>query len=465
MTGTSERMKNWYGPDRKKWLPGAEIPSYLTGEHPGDYGFDPLGLADPSGPGNFERYREAEVLHGRWAMLGIVGCLVPELLAKVSGAPLPGEGVWFKAGAALFDGGIDYMGNPGLIHAQSAAAIIFFQVVLMGAIESYRWNMTKEQGLDRTYPGGPFDPMGMAGTGDELALRKVREIKNGRLAMVSIVGYWAQAASTHVGPLENWAAHLANPFGMNVMTDMAMFTTSGSKEDIALFAMTGTSERMKNWYGPDRKKWLPGAEIPSYLTGEHPGDYGFDPLGLADPSGPGNFERYREAEVLHGRWAMLGIVGCLVPELLAKVSGAPLPGEGVWFKAGAALFDGGIDYMGNPGLIHAQSAAAIIFFQVVLMGAIESYRWNMTKEQGLDRTYPGGPFDPMGMAGTGDELALRKVREIKNGRLAMVSIVGYWAQAASTHVGPLENWAAHLANPFGMNVMTDMAMFTVSSAK
>jgi len=136
-------------------------------------------------------------------MLGAAGCLGAEVL---------GQGDWYSAPLPLVQGGhATYFGAEVPFDLGTLAAIEF---AAMAGVESFRGNAEPEK---RIYPGGAFDPMGMAkGNLEEL---KVKEIKNGRLAMLACLGFVAQHQATGASPIQALTAHLADPFGANFATN------------------------------------------------------------------------------------------------------------------------------------------------------------------------------------------------------------------------------------------------------
>ena len=107
------------------------------------------------------------------------------------------------------------------------------EVGLMGAAETYRrsgsgppgfspgigkFESSVFDGADSLYPGGPFDPLQLAQDPEVFQELKVKEIKNGRLAMVSVLGFAIQGYVTGEGPYANWSKHVADPFGYNLLT-------------------------------------------------------------------------------------------------------------------------------------------------------------------------------------------------------------------------------------------------------
>lgn len=167
-------------------------------------------------------------------MLAAAGMIIPEGLAA-NGADIKGA-TWFETGAEMLNGGtLNYFAVPWAVISNPLPlfAIVAVEVLLMGAAENYRRTGTGPKGyspgvgkfesdvfdgLDSLYPGGPFDPLGLADDPEVFQELKVKEIKNGRLAMVSVLGFAVQAAVTGEGPYANWSKHVADPFGYNLLT-------------------------------------------------------------------------------------------------------------------------------------------------------------------------------------------------------------------------------------------------------
>ncbi|KAE9457154.1 hypothetical protein C3L33_10947, partial [Rhododendron williamsianum] len=78
------------------------------------------------------------------------------------------------------------------------------------------------EGLEPGYPGGPLlNPLGLAKDIKNAHEWKLKEIKNGRLAMVAILGFFVQAQVTHVGPIDNLVYHLSDPWHRTIIQTLA----------------------------------------------------------------------------------------------------------------------------------------------------------------------------------------------------------------------------------------------------
>ncbi len=199
----------------------------------GDYGFDPLGLMDPEGAGGFidpNWLVYAEIINGRFAMLGAAGAIAPEILGRAGLIPQETALPWFQTGVIPPMGTYGYWADP--------YTLFVFEIALMGFAEHRRaqdyykpGSMGKQYFLgfekflegsgDPAYPGGPvFNFLGFGKNEKELKDLKIKEVKNGRLAMLAILGYFIQAIFTGVGPFQNLLDHLADPVHNNVLTNL-----------------------------------------------------------------------------------------------------------------------------------------------------------------------------------------------------------------------------------------------------
>ncbi|XP_011654292.1 chlorophyll a-b binding protein 7, chloroplastic isoform X2 [Cucumis sativus] len=169
-----------------------------------------------------------EILHARWAMLASLGALVPEIL-DIFGAFHFTEPIWWRVGYSKLKGDtLDYLGIPGLHLAGSQGVIVIAicQAILMVGPEYARYcgiEALEPLGIylpgDINYPGGVlFDPLNLSKDAAAFEELKVKEIKNGRLAMVAWLGFYSQAALTGKGPVQNLLDHIADPFHNNFLS-------------------------------------------------------------------------------------------------------------------------------------------------------------------------------------------------------------------------------------------------------
>jgi len=186
------------------WFPGSDAPAWLPDDLPGNFGFDPLGLAKE--PSSLARFRESELIHCRWAMLGVAGCLGVELL---------GYGNWHDAPLWAINGGkATWFGIEVPFDITTLVGVEFIAFAVSEGLRGDNQDAEK-----KCYPGGAFDPLGFSKDSKSFETYKLKEIKNGRLAMIAMIGFIGQHAATGKGPLVALGDHLGNPWATNFATN------------------------------------------------------------------------------------------------------------------------------------------------------------------------------------------------------------------------------------------------------
>lgn len=168
---------------------------------PGDFGLDPFCLG--SKPEQLAWNRQAELQHGRWAMLGVAGSVAQELWT----------GKDFYNAALTCD----------IPFGMNLASLLAFQFLMMHHAEVRRFIDIRNPGSVNSdpifgeeyslpdgevgYPGGTFNPFGLEPSMEA----KTAELVNGRLAMWAFMGICVSYQATGLGPVACLTKHLNDP--------------------------------------------------------------------------------------------------------------------------------------------------------------------------------------------------------------------------------------------------------------
>jgi len=180
------------------WVPDATKPCYgLPGAIlPFEASFDPAGFAKDAELGDVKRFREAEVMHGRVAMMAVVGYLVTENTPTmafgedhsiIANNMIPEVSLNLIMPLFLFINFAEaYRANKGWVEPSSDT-----------------WFMLR----DNYYPGDlGFDPLGLKPTNPvEFKAMQEKELSNGRLAMLAAIGFIGQELATGQPVLDSLA--------------------------------------------------------------------------------------------------------------------------------------------------------------------------------------------------------------------------------------------------------------------
>jgi len=363
--------------------------------------FDPLNLGNTDA--KMERYTEVEIKHGRVAMIATVGYFMPENFRF--------------PGCESFENGL---GAFSTIPVEGWVQMIAF-------IGAHEFILKPREGGMGKYDFG-FGTELLDGIDEvELERRQTVERNNGRLAMIAIMGLMVQDAMFGKTPIALIKeTGFWGPAVDFIIKDIPICRGGGfcavkpATRGPGLTAMRATIYKEVGAGFPEKlepAKMSPSVPFLKYqaqLEGWVGGEKGFDPLWVtvALP-----FYMVREAELKHGRVCMLATLGWIATDL-----GVRFPGEVFQqvstLEAHNKLIEAGI--MGPfLGAIATYELYSGWLFLQGFEGKINSQAGDF---------FLGKQFLPK----EEDKARDMKLKELENGRLAMLAFSGIVTQAALT---------------------------------
>jgi len=364
-----------------------------------DFNFDPLGLAVKC-----EKYlpwfREAELKHGRIAMLGFVGLVVPEFARipgpeQCYGAKTVVEAHNACAGDPYFPfvlDATDFYNKEGHQLGPLFQVFAFCGLVEMLTTFAKTSNVSNKPGLTLENAGDyrlgvNFLPKEEA----KIKEMKLKELKNGRLAMLAFGGAITQATLTGNGfPWLYAKKEEKSSFGVS---QKMLGGTRSSK--------VSRRAESKGYKMSAAVPFLPMSPALEGIPGE---EEGFDPMGFSLAI---DIRWLREAELKHGRVCMLATVGWIATDL-----GLRVPGDAFQISTIEA-HDAMVKFGSMPQIL-------------VWLGYLELFGFLaiINMQEGKTDRKPGDfglrGFYPADAKGQYD----MQVKELRNGRLAMLAFSG-----------------------------------------
>lgn len=260
--------------------------------------------------------------------------------------------------------------------------------------------------LDGSHAGDlGFDPLGLSEQFDLYTMMEA-EVRHARLAMLAVVG-WPLAEL--MAP--NWMLHGPNHISPSVLNGFDPLTFIATA---AIFGGMGYFEYKTAFRNVDsttigEKHKEDMANVWKYGV---PGDYNFDPLDWYSSMGDTATGRkaMREAEIAHGRWAMMGITGFAAWE---KLTGHPIVENSMFFHPNLLLPALVVGYFGFNWFYEVESSDQYVF-QVKMNSEGEARAENLKMRLGYAAEEAGvAAVDATEKATTYTKIAVETYKDLK----------------------------------------------------